>query len=120
MTRTFLFLGGPLHAEVKPVEQLTAVQPTTDTEELYPIVWTDIASASSYSRRKVAHVADASGDTWTLIVYVHESIQDPQSAQIHLGDAMAHRYFVEHGTKVENPGAAPHNGRHSSLIVPGQ
>lgn len=120
MTRTFLFLGGPLHAEVKPVEQLTAIQPTTDAEDLYPIVWTDIVSASVYQRRKVAHQADATGEMWTLVVYVHESIQDPGSAQMHLGDAVAHRYFVEHGTKVEDPGTAPRNGKPSNLIVPGQ
>lgn len=117
MKRDMLFLGGPLHAEVIGVETGTPIEPGGET---LPPSYTDLESASVYTRRKVAHQADATGQAWTLSVMVHESIQDPGTAQAHLGDAIVHRYFVLYGSPVETQEQQPANGKHHGLIIPGR
>lgn len=123
--REFLMIGGPLHAEVQLIDQHAAVDNTgplgvasASIADQYPPMWTDIRSASNYVQRTVAHMSNATGETYGLTVYVWEGVNGMQDAQMLLGDGVMHRYFLEHGQKAPTPtnGVAQEN----KLIVPGQ
>lgn len=119
VTRQFLFIGGPLHTRYLPVPQNIAVPevgaPANDVDT-YPNVWTSIAHATNYVRRSVQHIDGHDGTTYMLSVFVHEDIHDADTAQLRLGEAVAHRYFVEHGSVVAVASSQPQH----TLIVPGR
>ena len=119
--RKFLFIGGPLHTQEIDVQRVAplhidGVEPTPDDDAAYPMISTDLTNAANYVRRTVNHIDGVDGTTYKLTVYVHEGIQDAQTAQLRLGEAVAHRYFVEHGTVIDaTPSQTPHR-----LIIPGR
>lgn len=126
--RPYLFIGGPLHAQSLDVEEVAPVvipgaqdvappdRESDDPDDAFPDVVVRLDHATHYTKRTVAHVSNEDSTTYRLRVYVWEGIADPQSAQLFLGDAVSHRYFVEHGTKIDAVEPAPARSR---IIVPG-
>ncbi len=121
----FLFIGGPLHAVMHEVEQaprtsitMTEAGPTLgDPKAVYPDVLTILEYATNYRLRTVNHIDNRTGTTYELKLYVWQDITDPNEASLHMGDAVAHQYFLEHGTVIES--ARP--GLHAShIIIPGR
>lgn len=119
MRKPFLFIGGPLHAQMVEVERAPIVNPAEPVEigdDAFPVQTVSIEHATTYTRRKVNHIDNTTGKTYELALYVWEGIADPNEASLHMGDAVAHQYFLIKGTVIaSNPTQAQHR-----LIIPGR
>lgn len=125
-----LFVGGPLHAKWDEVEAVPPVDPSTHAritsggqpvppsadDDLFPAGVVDLEHATTYTRRTVNHIDADTGDTYAVKVYVWEGVQSGQEATMLLGDAVAHRWFLEHGTVIASDPTAVHH----RLIIPGR
>lgn len=129
--KTFhLFIGGPLHAKWQEVEAVPAVDPSAfaaitsggqptppaECDDSYPEGIVSFEHATTYRKRTVNHIDADTGDTYMVRVYVWEGIEGAQEATLHLGDAVAHRWFLEHGTVIASDPTAAHH----RLIIPGR
>lgn len=117
MRKPFLFIGGPLHAQMHDVEHAPIVDPAAQPtgNDAFPAQVVIIEYATTYTRRTVNHIDHADGKTYELALYVWEGIADPNEASLHMGDAVAHQYFLLKGTVIAQ--ASQHQHR---LIIPGR
>lgn len=121
--RQFLFVGGPLHAQVLPVDEVVAVNVnmtddvtgTPEGDDIYPDVVTNLQHATHYTKRAVLHRSNDTGRIYKLSVFVWEQIGAPTEAQMLLGDAVMHQYFLTRGTEVAETVRPA-----SRIIVPGR
>lgn len=118
MRKPFLFIGGPVHAQMRDVEHAPIIDPAAAPtgNDAFPRSVVLLDHATTYTRRTVNHIDHSTGRTYELALYVHESITDPNDASLAMGDAVAHQYFLLKGVVIEtNPAQAQHR-----LIVPGR
>ena len=118
MRRPYLFIGGPLHAKMRDVERAPIVDPAapTDGDDAYPHTVVILDHATTYTRRTVAHIDGDTGKRYELKLYCWEGITDPEDASLHMGDAVAHQYFLLKGTVVADQPTQPQH----RLIIPGR
>lgn len=131
--KRFLFIGGPLHAQHLEVEStefrafvgaMVDAAPDADDvnpDDAYPAVITRLDYATNYHKRTAAHAVNGpdgtpSLDGYKLTFYVWEGVTNADDANLQMSDAIAHQYFVEHGTKADVAPPRPA----SRIIVPGR